>query len=90
MKIVDEKYLDPSTERERYPYVVEATVAYSTYLDRFPDDADVRVERARANELRRDFERARDDLERAVLLKPDLEPRVREKLALFRMLAPKR
>src|SRR6266480_3055002 len=46
----------------------EAFVGYNMYLEEIPDDAPVRVERARTHELRRNYDKAIADLERAIEL----------------------
>lgn len=64
----------------------EAFVAYNTYLEVLPDDADVRIERARTHQLRRNFDLAIVDLERAAELKPDRAPALRDQVAQLRLL----
>jgi len=64
----------------------EAFVGYNAYLDVLPDDADVRIERARTHQLRRNFDLAIADLERAAELKPDRAPALRDQVAQLRLL----
>jgi hypothetical protein len=68
------------------PALNEAFVGYNAYLDVLPDDADVRIERARTHQLRRNFDLAIVDLERAAELKPDRAPALRDQVAQLRLL----
>lgn len=63
----------------------EAFVGYNTYLDVLPDDADVRVERSRTHELRRNYDLAIADLERVIQLKPDTAKVHQDKIAQLRL-----
>ncbi len=64
----------------------EAFVGYNTYLDVLPDDADVRIERAKTHELRRNYDLAITDLERAAALKPEQAPALKDRVAQLRLL----
>jgi tetratricopeptide (TPR) repeat protein len=64
----------------------EAFVGYNTYLDVLPDDADVRLERAKVHELRRNYDLAITDLERAAALKPTQAPALKDRVAQLRLL----
>lgn len=64
----------------------EAFVGYNTYLDVLPDDAAVRLERVRVHELRRNYDLAIIDLERAAALKPEQAPALKERIAQLRLL----
>jgi len=64
----------------------EAFVGYNAYLDVLPDDVDVRIERARTHQLRRNFDLAIADLERAAELRPDRAPALRDRVAQLRLL----
>ena len=68
---------------------VEATISLNQYLDSFPDDAPALVLRSRAWELRRNYDVALRDLERALALKPELAPELRVRLDLLRKLNTK-
>jgi tetratricopeptide (TPR) repeat protein len=63
----------------------EAFVGYNMYLQEMPDDADVRIERAGTHQARRNYDLAIADLERAITLRPDLEPAQRERIAQLRL-----
>jgi len=64
----------------------EAFVGYNGYLDVLPDDADVRIERSRTHILRRNYDLAIADLDRAAELKPDRAPALRDQIAQLRLL----
>lgn len=68
----------------------EAFVGYNMYLAQNPDDAAVRIERARTHELRRNYDLAISDLEAAAKLRPELEPAVRDRIAQLRLLLPRK
>jgi len=63
----------------------DAFVGYNTYLDVLPDDADVRVERSKTHELRRNYDLAIADLERVIQLKPDTAKTHQDKIAQLRL-----
>lgn len=63
----------------------EAFIGYNTYLDVLPDDADVRVERARTHELRRNYDLAIADLERVIELRPDSAKTYKDKISQLRL-----
>jgi hypothetical protein len=63
----------------------EAFIGYNTYLDVLPDDADVRVERARTHELRRNYDLAIADLERVMELRPDSARTCKDKITQLRL-----
>ena len=64
----------------------EAFVGYNAYLDVLPDDADVRLERAKTHEMRRNYDLAIADLERAAQLKPDQAKPLNDRIAQLRLL----
>jgi len=64
----------------------EAFIGYNMYLKEIPDDAAVRVERARTHELRRNYDLAVADLERAIELNRDLEPVLKARVEQLRRL----
>jgi tetratricopeptide (TPR) repeat protein len=68
----------------------EAFVAYNMYLQETPGDAAVLIERARTHELRRNYDLAIADLDRASRLKPELEPALKERIAQLRLLLPRK
>jgi tetratricopeptide (TPR) repeat protein len=80
----------PPGERTFDDPLVEATMHYNVYLDVHPDDAAGLVERSRVHALRRTYQRAVDDLERAIALDRSLEPKVRENLEMLRRMLPKK
>jgi len=63
----------------------EAFVGYNTYLKELPDDVDVRIERAKTHELRRNYDLAIADLEHAINLRRDLEPALRDRITQLRL-----
>src|SRR5439155_17538055 len=65
MKFAEERIREAPAEPQLHSHLVDATIGFNTYLQEHPDDAPVLVERSRAYELRRDFERALADLDRA-------------------------
>jgi tetratricopeptide (TPR) repeat protein len=65
---------------------MEAKLAADLFLEAFPEDAPALALRSRAWELRRNYDEALRDLERALSLKPDLEPAERRRLELLRRL----
>ena len=64
----------------------EAFVGYNTYLEVLPDDVDVRIERAKVHELRRNYDLAIVDLERAAALRPAQAPALKDRVAQLRLL----
>ena len=68
----------------------EAFVGYNMYLKEIPDDVEVRIERARTHELRRNYDLAVADLERVVDLRRDLEPTLRERITKLRALVARK
>jgi hypothetical protein len=64
----------------------EAFIGYNTYLDVLPDDVDVRIERAKTHELRRNYDLAIIDLERAATLKPAQAPALKDLVSQLRLL----
>ena len=68
----------------------EAFVGYNMYLEEIPDDAPVRVERARTHELRRNYDKAIADLERAIELDRRLEPTLKDRIIQLRLLLPRK
>jgi len=68
----------------------DAFSGYNTYLEILPDDAGVRIERARVHELRGNYSWAVEDLERAVELRRDLEPAVKDKIVQLKLLVPRK
>jgi len=75
---------------EATPHLNEAFGQYNSYLEILPDDAVVRVERARIHELRRNYDRAIGDLERAIELKRELEPALSDRIIQLRLLLPRK
>jgi tetratricopeptide (TPR) repeat protein len=71
-------------EPDLVPLLNEAFQGYSRYLDALPDDAEVRVERAAVHEIRRNPDRAIEDLLKASELKPSLAPDLAERIARLR------
>ncbi|HEV3029828.1 MAG TPA: hypothetical protein VG457_19770 [Planctomycetota bacterium] len=68
----------------------EAFVGYNTYLDVLPDDADVRIERARTHQLRRNYDLAITDLERAAQLQPERAQALQDQVSQLRLLLARR
>jgi len=64
----------------------EAFVGYNGYLDVIPDDADVRIERAKTHQMRRNYDLAIADLERAAQLKPERAQALRDQVSQLRLL----
>jgi hypothetical protein len=85
MAFVEERVRRAPGEPQLHPQLVEATIAFNGYLDSHPQDAPVLVERSRAYELRRDFERALADLDRAIELEKDLAAKLDGKLQELRL-----
>jgi tetratricopeptide (TPR) repeat protein len=63
----------------------EAFVGYNTYLEILPDDVEVRVERSRTHELRRNYDLAIADLERVIQLQPASAKMFQDKIAQLRL-----
>jgi tetratricopeptide (TPR) repeat protein len=63
----------------------EAFVGYNMYLDVNPDDAAVRIERAKTHELRRNYDLAIADLERVIQLQPASAKMFQDKIAQLRL-----
>ena len=63
----------------------EAFIGYNMYLKEIPDDAAVRIERARTHQMRRNYDLAIADLERAIQLQPTLAASLRERIAQLRL-----
>jgi tetratricopeptide (TPR) repeat protein len=72
---------------DRRRLLVEATLGFTKYLDDRPDDAQARIDRSRAHELRGNYDKAVEDLEFALALRKDLEPAHRDRLAQLRKLS---
>jgi hypothetical protein len=76
---------DPGTP-ESTQALNEAFIGYNAYLEVLPDDVDVRIERAKTHELRRNYDLAITDLERAAALKPEQAPALKDRVAQLRLL----
>jgi hypothetical protein len=85
MSFSEERLREAPAEPQLHPQLVQATIAFNGYLEVHPDDAAVLVERSRAYELRRDFERALADLDRAIEVQKDLAPKLDPKLQELRL-----
>jgi type IV secretory pathway VirB10-like protein len=77
-----EKATDPA---ERTKALNEAFVSYNMYLQEIPDDVEVRIERAGTHQARRNYDLAVADLERAIELRRDLEPTLRDRITQLRL-----
>jgi tetratricopeptide (TPR) repeat protein len=77
-----EKMTDP---KERAQALNEAFVGYNMYLQELPDDVEVRIERAGTHQARRNYDLAIADLERAIELRRDLEPALRDRIIQLRL-----
>jgi tetratricopeptide (TPR) repeat protein len=86
MARVDDRMKTTSSSPDITLALNEAFVGYNTYLDVLPDDADVRIERARTHQLRRNYDLAIADLERASQLKPDRAAALRDQITQLRLL----
>lgn len=84
----EERLRTAPAEQDLLFHLNEAAHGFNAYVEIIADDAPVLVERARVHELRRNYDKAIEDLDRAVSLRPDLEPGVREKRAKMRSLLP--
>ncbi len=89
MKIVEDKLRAGPPDSAVALLLDEAFVGYNMYLDVLPDDVDVRLERARTHELRRNYDKAIVDLERVIDLRRDLAPGLQDKVIQLRLLLPK-
>lgn len=90
LAMADEKLKrDPGTKAATKD-LNDAFSGYNTYLEILPDDAGVRIERARVHELRGNYSWAVEDLERAVELRRDLEPAVKDKITQLKLLVPRK
>ncbi|HZE97903.1 MAG TPA: hypothetical protein VE981_12820 [Planctomycetota bacterium] len=63
----------------------EAFTNYNVYLESLPDDADVRIERSRTHTLRRNYDLAIADLERAAQLKPAAAKACQDQISQLRL-----
>jgi len=63
----------------------QAFVGYNMYLKEIPDDAPVRIERARTHELRKNYDLAIADLERAIQIEPPLALTLKDRIAQLKM-----
>jgi hypothetical protein len=70
---------------ERAQALNEAFVGYNMYLQEMPDDVDIRIERAGTHQARRNYDLAIADLERAIELRRDLEPALRDRITQLRL-----
>jgi tetratricopeptide (TPR) repeat protein len=68
----------------------EAFVGYNMYLKEMPDDAPVRVERARTHEMRRNYDLAIADLERAIQIDPKLQAALKPRIDQLRLFVAKK
>jgi tetratricopeptide (TPR) repeat protein len=85
MAFAEERLREAPAEPQLHPQLVQATIGFNGYLEVHPDDAPVLVERSRAYELRRDFERALADLDRALEVEKELAPKLDPKLQELRL-----
>jgi tetratricopeptide (TPR) repeat protein len=86
MARVDERMKATATSPDITLALNEAFVGYNTYLEALPDDADVRIERARTHQLRRNYDLAITDLERAAELKPERASALKDQVSQLRLL----
>lgn len=80
MKEAEEARTPVSGDPQLYVRLVEATQRFTRWLEENPEDVPVLVERARAYELRQDFDRAMADIEKAIALRKDLAPALNDRL----------
>ncbi len=66
-------------------WALQALPAFDAWLDLHPDDAEALVARGRTHEISGGDERALRDLQRALELQPELEPRLRDRIAALRL-----
>ena len=90
LALADEQLRKTTSSPEITAHLNNAFSGYNTYLEILPDDAGVRLERARVHELRRNYDRAIEDLERAVELRHDLEPALKDRIIQLRLLLPRK
>ncbi len=83
---IEERIGTDPTDPTIYDRAVQATLDLNLFLRDFPDDPDALVLRSRSWELRRNYAEALGDLERALRIKPALEPAVRVRLGILRKL----
>lgn len=76
----------PTSNPEVVLALNEAFVGYNGYLDVLPDDADVRIERAKTHQMRRNYDLAIADLERAAQLKPERAQALKDQVSQLRLL----
>jgi tetratricopeptide (TPR) repeat protein len=86
MARADERLKTAASSPEIRLALNEAFVGYNTYLEELPDDADVRLERARTHQLRRNYDLAIADLERVIELKPESAKTCQDRIAQLRLL----
>jgi hypothetical protein len=86
MTRVDERMKTAASSPEITLGLNEAFVGYNTYLEVLPDDADVRMERARTHQLRRNYDLAIADLERAAQLRPERAQALKDQVSQLRLL----
>jgi hypothetical protein len=86
MARADSQTKDAGASPDHQSLLDEAIAGYGAYLQRMADDADVRIERARAYELRGLYDQAIADLEIAARAKPDRAPALQDKIARLRPL----
>lgn len=86
MARVDERLKTAPTSPDLTLSLNDAFVGYNAYLEVLPDDADVRIERARTHQLRRNYDLAIADLERAAELVPDRAPGLKDRIIQLRLL----
>lgn len=85
MKLAEDRLKTDPSDPQIHLQVVEATVQFNGYLAAKDGDAEVLLERSRAYEIRRDFERAIADVDRAIELKKELAPAVDARLQQLRL-----
>src|SRR5205085_2784572 len=85
MKSCEDRFRQEPSDPQLYLRLVEATRHFNRWLEDNPEDAAVYVERSRAYELRRDFERALSDMDRAIALRKDLALNLDAKLQELRL-----
>lgn len=85
MKAAEERVKTAPGDPQLYLQLVEATNQFTVYLAGRDTDAAVYVERSRAYELRRDFERALKDVDRAIQLDKELAPKLDPRLNELRL-----
>ncbi len=73
-----------------YLKMAEAATHLTTYLETNPQDSAVYLERAQAYEMRRNYDKAVEDLERARSIDPSLEPKLRDRIEQLRFFMKRR